>query len=343
MTRNLSFSAIAFAAIACVASAAETPYEITLKNGARLNGPVLKQDDQRLFFDLGFDALTIPRDSVLELTTPTLAPGKAAAPGAAAGQKNTDQAASASGPTPYQNGASRSYASYDEMIEAGKRGVVIVSNPGGFGSGFLIDRRGHVVTNHHVVRNQRYHAVTFILRGEDGVPRPRKMENVELVAFSRLMDIALVKIPEDELASLDFEPLALGRYDSLRVGERVHAIGNPGLGRQILDHTVTDGIISSTNRNISDLLYLQTTAPVNPGNSGGPLLNATGEVIGLVTLKAFWQENIAFALPVNYIRLFLENEKSYALDKNNPNYSYRYLPPDWETAEDTQSEKGSNP
>ena len=293
---------------------------LQLKNGARVEGVVLKENAQSLFVDLGYDVIAVPRDAIESMgaaSTATLASG-AAVPSTASG---TEPAAPLA-PAP-------AYASRSEMIDQSKRGVVIVSNPSGFGAGFLIDADGRVLTNHHVVRNQQYHAVTLLLRSPDGVLRRRKIENVELVAFSRLLDIALLQLPAAEIQDLDLRPLPLGDGAGLEIGDTVYAIGNPGMGRQMLDHTVSDGIISSSNRNIGDVLYLQTTAPVNPGNSGGPLLNAAGEVIGLVTLKAMFQENIAFALPANYIRLFLDNEKVFAFDKTNPNRAYRYLSPDW--------------
>ena len=110
-------------------------------------------------------------------------------------------------------------------------------------------------------------------------------------------------------------------------GDPVYAIGNPGMGREILDHTISEGIASSLTRNFDDILYIQTTAAVNPGNSGGPLLNNYGEVVGLVSLKAYFQEGIAFALPVEYIRFFLNHRKGFAYGKANPNTGYHYLTP----------------
>jgi len=302
----------------CPSGASAEHQTLVLKNGARLDGEILKEGRESVFFDLGYNVLAVPRTSIETVTTPTLAMPEATSPTVARGEQARNLPAV----------ERRAFESRTQMLEACKRGVVIVSNPAGFGAGFLIDRRGRVLTNYHVVRNQQYHAVTLILRGEDGVMRRKKIENVELVAFSRLFDIALLQAPSDAIKDVRIDPLPLGEYAALEVGDPVYAIGNPGMGRQLLDHTVSNGIVSSTNRNLGDVLYLQTTAPVNPGNSGGPLLNADGEVVGLVTLKATFQESIAFALPVNYIRLFLLNEKAYAFDKSNPNRSYRYLSPD---------------
>jgi serine protease Do len=85
----------------------------------------------------------------------------------------------------------------------------------------------------------------------------------------------------------------------------VTVIGNPGLGSEILTHTMTTGIVSSPGREIDGLNYIQTSAAVNPGNSGGPLFDSLGRVIGLVVLKAKI-EGTAFAVPSKDLREFLE-------------------------------------
>lgn len=288
--------------------------EMTLKNGARLEGDILRESPERVFLDLGFDVLTLPRTAIESIQA------------VMAGDSPTTMAAEGA-ETDLDTVEARKFRSQTAMIEYTKPGVVVVSNPGGFGAGFLIDRKGRLLTNNHVVRDQQYHAVTLVQKGEDGVLRHKKIENVELVAFSRLMDVALLQIPAKDLEGLEITPLPLAESFSISSGDSVYAIGNPGMGRQMLDHSVSSGIVSSTNRSIGDILYMQTTAAINPGNSGGPLINEQGEVVGLVTLKAIYQESIGFALPINYVRLFLMNEKSFAFDKNNPNYAYRYLAP----------------
>ncbi|MCX7045265.1 MAG: serine protease [Candidatus Sumerlaeota bacterium] len=302
-------------------SAPSNRQDILLRNGARIEGDVLKDTPDALFLDLGYEALTIPRKAINTAVT-------AQSTSTVYITSASVSAASIAMARRGQPGVERRvFSSHAQMIDTVKRSVVAVSNPGGWGTGFVIDQQGHVMTNHHVVRNQQYHSVSFFLKGEDGVLRRTKIENVELVAFSRLLDIALLQLPLDKIKDLKIEPLTFGSPDDIKVGDPVFAIGNPGMGRQMLDVSVTNGIISSTSRNFNDVLYMQTDAPVNPGNSGGPLLNAAGEVIGLVTLKAIFQENIAFALPDNYISIFLNNEKAYAFDKSNPNRAYRYLAP----------------
>ena len=92
--------------------------------------------------------------------------------------------------------------------------------------------------------------------------------------------------------------------ESVSAGDAVTVIGNPGLGREILTHTVTTGVVSSVNREFEGQSYFQTSAAVNAGNSGGPVFGSSGNVLGLVVLKARI-EATAFAVPVSVLRQFL--------------------------------------
>jgi S1-C subfamily serine protease len=161
----------------------------------------------------------------------------------------------------------------------------------GQGSGFIIDRRGYILTNNHVVAKARKMTVTMA----DG----EKIE-ASLIGRDPGFDLAVIKIPENKVNVVAH----LGDSDAIRPGQKAIAIGNP-FG---LSHTLTTGIISATHRSIrtedgnqiDDLV--QTDAAINPGNSGGPLLNSNGEVIGIntaiFTLSGGYQ-GIGFAIPIN--------------------------------------------
>ena len=136
----------------------------------------------------------------------------------------------------------------------------------GQGSGVIVTREGHVLTNHHVVAGQKDIRVT--LHGG-------KTYTAHLIGDDTLLDIAVLKIDANET----FKPLKLGDSAQVKVGQIVMAVGNPfGLGE-----TVTQGIISAKERSLSDNQrdLFQTDAAINPGNSGGPLVNLRGEIIGI--------------------------------------------------------------
>ena len=165
------------------------------------------------------------------------------------------------------------------------------------GSGFIYSEDGYVVTNHHVIENAK--KITVILY--DGSEYEAK-----LIGSDSLADIALLKIEVPENVSL--LAMELGNSDELVVGEPVVAIGCPA-GIEFIG-TVTDGIISAINRNIelSDnsgstskiMTLIQTNATINHGNSGGPLINSRGQVIGINTLKLSQNyEGIGFSIPIN--------------------------------------------
>ena len=108
-----------------------------------------------------------------------------------------------------------------------------------------------------------------------------------------------------------------------RPGETVFAIGSP-MG---LERSVSEGIVSTKNRANGGMLYVQTTAAVNPGNSGGPLFNLKGEVVGVVSWHYLFNEGLNFAIPITTVEAFLQNKDAFQFDKDNPNSGHLYLAP----------------
>jgi serine protease Do len=115
----------------------------------------------------------------------------------------------------------------------------------------------------------------------------------------------------------------MGDMADLVSGQECFAIGNP-LG---LTRTVSQGIVSTTNRDVDGQLYIQTTASVNPGNSGGPLFNLKGEVIGVTSMGYLFLGGLNFAIPADEVRHFIDNRDAFAYDEDNPNSGFRYLQP----------------
>ncbi len=162
----------------------------------------------------------------------------------------------------------------------------------GSGTGFIVDKNGYIITNHHVVN--KADRIKVKLNGDDTEYRAR------VVGFDSETDVAVLKIDTKQ----PLVPVQVGNSDSVQVGDWVIAIGSP-FGLQA---TVTAGIVSAerTPRDLpgagSFQNFLQTDAAINPGNSGGPLLNIRGEVIGVNTMIATRSgnyEGIGFALPSN--------------------------------------------
>ncbi len=153
------------------------------------------------------------------------------------------------------------------------------------GSGFILDEKGHIVTNNHVIKN----AEEIKVKLKDG-----EEYDAELIGTDPSTDIALIKIEtETSLPSIE-----LGDSEELEIGQWVLAIGNP-FG---LDHTVTAGIVSAKGRVIGAGAYddfIQTDASINPGNSGGPLIDMKGKVVGINTAIVAGGDGIGFAIPVS--------------------------------------------
>jgi serine protease Do len=304
--------------------AAEKPTHAKLKlvNGATLAGELIKQSDDAYFVDLGFDIFRVPATAVAEMIDQAEA-GEAVS---VAEIVDGDRPLNTTGVTYMERTEDGTFDTIRGMVEASRLGVVHIKAPSKSGSGFIINKEGYIVSNFHVVQEERYLTVTVYY--QDGNEVKKKIyRDVELIALSPLMDISLLKINDDDLDPDLLTPLPVAQPGDDQNGTVAVAIGNPGMGGMALDHTISEGIVSSKNRNFNDILYLQTTAAVNPGNSGGPLINANGEVIGLVTYKAYMQDNIGFAMPAQYIRYFIENQQGFAYPEDKLNTGIRYLEP----------------
>ena len=176
-----------------------------------------------------------------------------------------------------------------DVVERVLPGVVLIKASSGTGTGFIVTRGGEVVTNNHVVG--RDEQVTVMLSSGDTIPGQVSRRHPRL-------DIAHIA-----LHPASYEPIPVGNSDSLRIGEEVIAIGYP-LGTLLpgLTPTVSVGIVSAKRPG-----YLQTDASLNPGNSGGPLLNTDGEVIGVVVSRMDEDQQgrpvagIGFAIPINEV------------------------------------------
>jgi serine protease Do len=188
-----------------------------------------------------------------------------------------------------------------DIVDKVNKAVVNIQAPGedggiSFGSGFCIDDRGLIVTNFHVIRD----ALKDKERGGNitVVTTDSERYTASLKGYDESTDIALLEIKSD---NKKLTAVKLGDSDGVRVGEWAVAVGSP----YGLDHTVTLGIISAKNRSGLDGEYddyLQTDASINFGNSGGPLINTRGEVIGINTLVLAKGNGLGFAIPVNILK-----------------------------------------
>ena len=164
------------------------------------------------------------------------------------------------------------------------------------GSGFLIDKEGHILTNNHVVEK----ATSIKVKLSDG-----KEYDAKVIGKDAKTDIALIKIS----ARSGLPVAVMGDSDKVEVGDWVVAVGNP----YGLDHTVTAGIVSAKGRVIGQGPYddfIQTDASINPGNSGGPLFNLKGEVVGINSAIFSGGQGIGFAIPIKMARTLLPQLKS---------------------------------
>ncbi len=170
--------------------------------------------------------------------------------------------------------------------------VVSIEAGSATGSGFVIDKDGHIMTNYHVV--DKAPSIRVYLAD-------KRIFSAEVIGFDEETDVALIKINGDDL------PVAiLGDSDNLKIGQKVAAIGSP-FG---LESTITTGIVSAKHRSRGKTIYrdfIQTDANVNPGNSGGPLVDLDGNIVGINTFILAKSEGLGFSIPINLAKKIVEN------------------------------------
>lgn len=281
---------------------------VEMKGGGRIVGQLLSEKADAVFVDLGHDVIRLPKDQILKKTK--------------ADETTQPSPATAGQPEDTLDGFYRTGGvdgqSVKQLVDRFGEGVISIDTPSGKGSGFILNEDGHAITNHHVIAGETRISATLYKKTANGGLQRVRIEDIEILAMNPLMDLALIRLPKRE--DVTYKPCHLS-VDELSAGDGVFAVGNP-LG---LERSVSQGIVSTRNRNFDGLVYIQTDAAINPGNSGGPLFNLKGEVVGVTNMKATAGDNLGFAIPVRYVKDFLRNREAFGYDKTNPNAGYRYL------------------
>src|ERR1041384_750997 len=193
----------------------------------------------------------------------------------------------------------------EELTEKARNSVVVITQRArdgsveGVGSGFVISRNGLIATSLHVIGEGRPIEIRFA----DG----KKYSATEVHAWDRKLDLAVIRIGESNLTALK-----LGESSEVKQGASVVAMGNP----RGLTHSVVQGVVSAFREFESGRL-IQLAIPIEPGNSGGPLLDSSGSVIGILEMKSAVTENLGFATPIDSLKMLL--------DKPNPVPAERWV------------------
>lgn len=294
--------------LAGAVSALAEPVTLTLKNGSRVEGELLRERGDVLMLDLGFSILNVPR---AEVAVQEKAQARKAAAKSAARSEDI-----------YYVQPGREAMAVEKNVERVGEAVVQIQTSSGLGSGFIINRLGHVITNQHVIAGEREISVV-VYRKKNGGLEKEVYPKVKISAMNGFLDLAILQIDDPDVDKLPFVPI--GDSDVLTQGEPVFAIGSP-LG---LERSVSQGIVSVRARETRGAWSIQSTTQINPGNSGGPLFNAQGEVVGVNNMKlaGVGVEGLGFSIPANLLKLFLKNRDAFAFDPRNPNSGFRYLSP----------------
>ena len=296
---------------------------VVLREGQEITGDIILEKQTMLYVDIGITVLSIPKDKILEFDYTDF--DEAEGPDVNDVDDLTVEAgrspSAVSVPGQLYRTANLKKTTIEKCVDNVSEAVVKVSSPSGLGSGFFINEDGFLITNYHVIERETKIEVTVFRKEKSGFEK-KTFKKVRIEAINPFVDLALLKVEDLGDAKVTF--VCLGDIDRIKVGEEVFAIGNP-LG---LERTVTNGVISTKNRAFEGLIYIQTNADINPGNSGGPLFNLAGEVIGVTNMGYIFLGGLGFAIPIDYVKHFIENRDAFVYDKDNPNSGYRYLQPD---------------
>jgi serine protease Do len=287
---------------------------IQLKDKAAVTGNILAEKPDAIVVDVGYTVLVVPRSSIAGITkTDSASPQTSLT--------NNGSAITSLAPQFYYATLLASPArDVSSLVKQIGEAVVQVRTPEGLGSGFFINADGYLITNFHVIEGETEISVE-VYHQKDGQLDRETYKQVKIIAINKFHDLALLKIEDKNAPKFKF--ITLGNSDALSVGDAVFAVGSP-LG---LERTVTQGIVSTKTRQLEGNLYLQTSTQINPGNSGGPLFNLAGEVVGVTNMKITFGEGLAFAIPVELVKNFLDHRDAFAYAADNPNNPYRYLEP----------------
>jgi serine protease Do len=277
---------------------------VKLAGGAEVTATLLQKNEDRVVLDLGHEVVTVDAKRVLSIGGPELPSD---------GQVKSQE---------FYTLGRLDDAPVAQLVKRFGDAVVTVSTPDGLGSGFLISKQGHLITNYHVIEKNLKVTVTVFERKAQGYVK-RQLKKTKILAMNPLRDLALLQLDLEELGETKITPVVIAEKPSVRVGNLVFAIGNP-LG---LERSVTQGIVSSTTRTLGHLRFIQTDASINPGNSGGPLFNSRGEVVGVVCAGYSFFSGLAFGIPATDLIDFLRHRDAYLFDATHPQKGVKFFDP----------------
>ena len=277
---------------------------ITLEGGDRIEGEVVASDDKSLFVRVGGQVIQVKRSQVVSHD--------------AVGDEERSQKVRS---FLFHTVEDPTELSIERQANRVKPSVIKVQTPKGLGSGVIINEEGYAITNAHVIQGETDLRTTIWIPTEGGKTRRVTLEDIEIIAVNNHLDLALLRLEHPDGDSFNYSPLE--SFEGILVGQPVFAIGNP-LG---LEQTTSDGVVSTTQRNIEALTYIQTNTAINPGNSGGPLFNTKGEVIGITNMGILSGQGLNFAIPTRYVKDFIRNREAFAYDEKNPNSGHNYQVP----------------
>jgi serine protease Do len=278
---------------------------VFLNSGSQLHGDIIKRTDNQLWIDIGPKIIEVNVSQVKDVQLAVQDIDKL--------EVDTTHL--------FRTSEGLPELSPREQAKRVGASVIKVSTPGALGSGVLLSENGFAITNAHVIQGETDLRATVWIPQPDGTLKRTTIEDVDIIAVNNHLDLALLMLTHPDAKAFDFS--VLEKAETIEVGQTVFAIGNP-LG---LERSMSQGVISTKQRSFDGLTYIQTDTAVNPGNSGGPLFNTRGEVVGITNMVIPIAESLNFAIPTRYVKDFIRNREAFAYDEKNSNSGHQYYVP----------------
>ncbi|MEE3001731.1 MAG: trypsin-like peptidase domain-containing protein [Planctomycetota bacterium] len=276
---------------------------VILSDGKELEGTILKQNETTLWLDIGPKVIELDNNDVQDVV------------------ESGDDEVKVLRESLFHTVEEPRELSAKLQAQRVSSSVIKVRTPGAIGSGVIINEEGYAITNAHVIQGEQDLRAIIWVPQPDGTKQRTTVEDVEIIAVNNHLDLALLKMSHPDKDVFPYSPIE--SWEGIMVGQPVFAIGNP----LNMEQSMTEGVISTTQRNFDGLSYIQTDTPINPGNSGGPLFNTKGEVIGITNMGIPSGDNLGFAIPARYVKDFIRNREAFAYDAMNPNAGHNYQDP----------------
>jgi len=291
---------------------------VLLRNGSRIEAPLLQHDAQSTVVDLGYKVAAIPAGDILSVD-----------------DRSSDSKSATATNTYYSTEKPPQLSSPEDTVAACGGAVVLVKSSHDLGSGFFINKKGYLVTDNNIVKGDQ-HLTVIRFKKENGELKRIVYHDIDVVSEAAFHGVAVLKVNgiSDDLNTV----VSLAESNSEKVNDEVFAIGH----NNKKGYHVIKGVIRRTNMDYGDNLYDRVDISVGPDYSGGPIFNSSGQVIGFMNIEMRTVKGFGFMMPTHSIKYVLDRTSGFSFDLETMKSGYTYPKPPSRTQKNDKTSKDSS-